>query len=496
MNRQIIINFSVTIALLIILGITSIVKMIELADMSQKLYKHPYTVTTATKTIESNLISMHRYMKDVALSTNSNELQMAVDKVNKAEITIYNEFNTIFERYLGSKEDIQKSHDAFVRWKDIRDEVITLMKNGQKEEAARITKNKGAKHVENLNMQVHKLIDYAKKKAIFFNENAKATKEASIALIVGILIAILIITITSMIFLLKNISKTDKEIKKHFHLIDQNIMSATLNKEFKIMEVSHALSRHLCYTKEELLNTSINFMYSDCSEEQQNTITRIVQSGSDWNGEVKKIDSKGDIKWLHSVVHPIFDENYKVVGYTNIFHDISSKKQIEEISNIDGLTSLYNRRFFDNIFQKQISIASRNKTLLAYVMMDIDHFKQYNDTYGHQAGDQTLKKVADLLKKTLNRAGDYTFRLGGEEFGMLYSVKDKDEAFSVADKTRVAIEELKIDHSGNSASKYVTMSMGLYIIELENLNNTDEIYKLTDELLYSAKEGGRNRVVI
>ena len=496
MQKKVIISFSITLILLVILGVTSIIKMVELADLSQKLYKHPYTVTNATKTIETHLISMHRYMKDVALSKNDQELKIAINKVNQSELLIYKQFDIIFDRYLGNKNDIDKSYEAFKTWKPIRDEVITLMKKNQKDEAAQITKHKGADHVENLNMQVDKLIEYAQNKAIFFNENAKKSKTSSVTLVITILVIILSVVISILVLLIKNLSKTQKDTKKHFHLVDQNIMSATLNIDLKIIDISSAFARYLGFSKDELLNTPNNFLYQDNEEDKKNIIIRIIQSGKQWDGEIKKLDSYSEIKWLNVTIHPIFDENYNITGYTNIFHDISSKKKIEDIANIDGLTNLNNRRYFDSIFPNQIKISKRNNSCLAFIMMDIDHFKQYNDTYGHQAGDTTLKKVSAVIKKSLSRPDDYTFRLGGEEFGMLFNISNSEEAFKIADETREKIEALNIEHSGNSASSFVTMSMGLFIIDPQYDYDVEDIYKSTDELLYKAKQGGRNRVIV
>ena len=495
MQKKIIINFTITILLLIILGIISIVKMNELANLSSKLYEHPFTVTNATKTIEANLISMHRYMKDVALSKNVHELQIAVDKVNSSEIIIYKQFNIIFERYLGDKQDIEVSYKAFIKWKPIRDKVIHLVKQHRNEEAAAITKNEGAKHVKNLNIQVYKLIDYAQKKATYFNKSAKESKFSAIFLISIILILILSITVSILIVLIKNLNKADRDTKEYFHLIDQNIMSVTLDINFKITEVSNAFARHIGFSIEELLKKPDGFLYSDCSKEQVDNIYKIAKSGQSWKGEINKIDNSGKKKWLLSDIHPIFDKNYIVIGYKNIFQDISSQKKIEKISNIDGLTNLYNRRYFDKIFQNQIKISKRNKSKLVFVMVDIDHFKQYNDTYGHQAGDTTLKKVSALLKGSLKRPDDYTFRLGGEEFGLLYSIDKDSLALKIADTIRKNIENLEIQHSGNSASKFVSVSMGVYIIKPDAQNDTEEIYKLTDELLYKAKNSGRNCAV-
>jgi len=511
MYKKVLLSFSVTLIFLVLLGVASIVKMLELADLSENLYEHPYTVTAATKTLETNVVSMHRYMKDVALAKNTQELLKAIENVNKNELVVYRQFDIIFDKYLGDRQDIQKSYDAFVKWKPIRDEVISLVQIelsqkvhipqieeelSNRDKATVITKGKGAEHIKNLNTQVNKLINYASNKAMFFNENALLVKKNSIIIIGSLLVVIIVIILTILILLIKNIKHTEKETKKYFHLIDQNIMSATMDSSLKINEVSNALARHIGYSKEDILNKSNGFLYEDSTVDKQNTIKRIIQSGDDWIGEIKKKDSSGEIKWLESNIHPLFNEDYKVIGYTNILHDISSKKEIEEISKVDGLTSLYNRRYFDEMFPNQIKIVKRNSTLLAFLMIDIDHFKQYNDTYGHQAGDTTLKKVALALSKTLKRPDDFTFRLGGEEFGLLYHTTCEDDAIFIANTVRENVENLKIEHSGNSASSYVTISSGLYIIEVDDINTTDEIYNKTDEALYVAKSSGRNQVSI
>ncbi len=171
-------------------------------------------------------------------------------------------------------------------------------------------------------------------------------------------------------------------------------------------------------------------------------------------------------------------------------------KQIELLSVTDAMTTLFNRRYFDNIFKKQQRIQQRAKKNLIFIMMDIDHFKQYNDTYGHQAGDDALIAVATSLKDTLRRPDDLVFRLGGEEFGVLCNSMNEKEAYDFAEKLRKNIQNLKIEHKGNSASNFVTISMGLVIIEPDFKCEMNNIYKYTDEALYKAKQNGRNQVSI
>jgi diguanylate cyclase (GGDEF)-like protein len=115
-------------------------------------------------------------------------------------------------------------------------------------------------------------------------------------------------------------------------------------------------------------------------------------------------------------------------------------------------------------------------------------------TYGHQAGDETLVKVAKAIKESLNRADDYCFRIGGEEFGVIFKADTKEEAFAFSNKIKENIENQKIEHSSSKVSPYLTVSMGLICKNANDIDNFYEVYKQGDDLLYKAKELGRNRI--
>ena len=168
---------------------------------------------------------------------------------------------------------------------------------------------------------------------------------------------------------------------------------------------------------------------------------------------------------------------------------------MELISITDGLTNIYNRRHFNELFPKVINSAKRENELVSFLIMDIDHFKQYNDTYGHQMGDEVLIKVSNSIKNSLKRSDDYCFRLGGEEFGVIFKIESKDKAIEFSNTIRENIENLKIEHTGNSASNYVTASFGLICKNAKEIENDNIAYKDADDLLYNAKESGRNKVV-
>ena len=169
---------------------------------------------------------------------------------------------------------------------------------------------------------------------------------------------------------------------------------------------------------------------------------------------------------------------------------------LEKLSMYDGLTNIRNRRYFDETFEKTFSEIKRDKKSLAVLMIDIDFFKPYNDNYGHGQGDETLRKVAKALEKTIKRASDFVARYGGEEFVILLKDINKDGVEAVANNLLNAIRELKITHEFSKIENYVTVSIGV-----SYYNSSSYITKLAlllkaDEALYNVKNSGRNKFAI
>ena len=161
----------------------------------------------------------------------------------------------------------------------------------------------------------------------------------------------------------------------------------------------------------------------------------------------------------------------------------------------DGLTQLYNRKYFDTLFNDITTISKENGWLSAFIMIDIDFFKQFNDTYGHDEGDSALKKVSKVLN-TFDDEYEYTFRLGGEEFGILIFDTNIEDLKEKLNAFQEKIKDLNIPHSA-SATNILTISMGVVIINKQTYNNTSkELYKFADDKLYNSKENGRNQYTI
>lgn len=169
---------------------------------------------------------------------------------------------------------------------------------------------------------------------------------------------------------------------------------------------------------------------------------------------------------------------------------------LEKLSMYDGLTNIRNRRFFDETFEKTFSEIKRDKKSLAVLMIDIDFFKPYNDNYGHGQGDETLRKVAKALEKTIKRPSDFVARYGGEEFVILLKDINKDGVEAVANNLLNAIRELKITHEFSKIENYVTISIGASFYNSNSDITKLELLLKADETLYEVKNGGRNNFAI
>ena len=294
---------------------------------------------------------------------------------------------------------------------------------------------------------------------------------------------------------LENKNMVEKKLQDYINIVNQNVIISSTNIQGVITEVSEAFCEISGYKKDELIGKSHNIVRhpntpTSFYKEMWNTLL----SKKEWRGEIKNLAKNGDIYWIYAIITPIL-KNSEIIGFTSIKSNITNKKHIEELSITDDLTKIYNRRFFNIKIEEEINRAKRDKKELCLIILDIDFFKQYNDTYGHPQGDIVIKSVANVLKNRTNRADDFAFRVGGEEFVIITHI-EKDKVLNYANSIKDDIENLKIEHRGNKASKYVTISLGVVCKNAIEINSSKEIYKKADDNLYEAKRSGRNCVVI
>lgn len=267
------------------------------------------------------------------------------------------------------------------------------------------------------------------------------------------------------------------------------------------------------YRREELVGRDHGMLNSGYhSAEFIRSLWETLQAGEIWQGEIRNRAKDGSLYWVRSTMVPFFDEHGQVFQYVSIRTDITERKKAENVlaqarqtleennrnlarlAHLDALTGLANRRRFDQIIDVEFRRTLRVGQPLSLLMIDVDFFKRYNDLYGHVAGDDCLKQVADILRTNQRRAGDLAARYGGEEFVVILPNTDSGGAALVAENIRAQTESVNILHSASDLGK-VTLSIGVYsMVPVREKNTAQELVQLADAFLYQAKHAGRNRV--
>lgn len=202
-----------------------------------------------------------------------------------------------------------------------------------------------------------------------------------------------------------------------------------------------------------------------------------------------------------AISHKLFIWNYDFLIYatelrlTNDMLVVSlqeSNTRLQQQNIKDDLTGIANRRHLDDVLEKEWLRAKRGRTSLAMLMIDIDNFKQFNDTFGHLNGDECLIKVANTIENNLFRSGDFAARFGGEEFCVLMPETDLEGAIASAEKISSNILELKIENPSSEVSKYLTISIGVAAVIPSNDESHMDLIYTSDKALYKAKQDGRN----
>ena len=292
-----------------------------------------------------------------------------------------------------------------------------------------------------------------------------------------------------------------EELEKKLAIINKYVITSSTDLKGSITEVSDAFCDISGYSKDELLNKKHNLMrHPDIPSDLYKELWSTIKKGEIWQGEIKNKTKSGDAYWVEAIISPDYDSTGNLIGYSSVRHDISNQKRIEQLAITDQLTGLHNRRHFNNTFPTEIKRCIRHSSFLSLIMLDIDFFKQYNDTYGHQAGDYVLEKVGETMRIQMKRNEDFTFRLGGEEFGIVCNTKDCVQAKDIAENVLKAIQELQIEHKSSKVASVVTASLGVVCVDLTKKSNykftDDQLYKLADDKMYESKNKGRNQISI
>ncbi|MBE9045728.1 diguanylate cyclase [Pleurocapsales cyanobacterium LEGE 10410] len=173
-----------------------------------------------------------------------------------------------------------------------------------------------------------------------------------------------------------------------------------------------------------------------------------------------------------------------------------ANKKLHQLAISDGLTGIANRRHFDLILNQEWYRLAREKKPLSLILCDIDYFKAYNDSYGHQYGDRCLQEIARILQQSIKRPADLAARYGGEEFALILPNTDTSGALSIAQNTMQRLANKQLPNNKSEVSKYITLSIGIATIIPHSRKLANTIITAADELLYRAKKAGRDRIAV
>ncbi|MDD2790990.1 MAG: diguanylate cyclase [Sulfurimonas sp.] len=211
-----------------------------------------------------------------------------------------------------------------------------------------------------------------------------------------------------------------------------------------------------------------------------------------------KILRLGEKHYFAVYAKKIYDDasTHTMVTFSDITETYKLRHKFEMLSILDALTNAYNRRHFNMLFPQELNRAKRAGLSFCFAILDVDNFKLYNDTYGHDQGDVVLHAIAETLMQGMQRSNEFFFRLGGEEFGVLFSGYSEATSLEYAQNICKKITDLAIEHRENEPYGCVSVSVGICYVEAPSKAGIKEIYSKADKALYTAKESGRNRALL
>lgn len=304
-----------------------------------------------------------------------------------------------------------------------------------------------------------------------------------------------------------------KESEEKFRTMFESSADAMiLFTEKKFIDCNDAtLNMFKCNFKEEFLSKEIgdwsadNFkVYKKSKQERISEKLELALNRGKYSFEWVYLRSDGEAFQAEVLLTCLYMNQEKIIQGT--IRDISQRKkheqklislnkELEELTFLDGLTGISNRRMFNNTLESEWLHCRRDKKALSLIIIDIDFFKQYNDYYGHEEGDKCLIKVAQTLQSITKRSTDLTARYGGEEFVILLPNTTNKNAYEIAKKCLVKIKNLKIYNKNSSISEFLTISCGISTIVPSYNLSSSSLIKSADKLLYKAKRTGRNKLI-
>lgn len=297
------------------------------------------------------------------------------------------------------------------------------------------------------------------------------------------------------------------ELRDSVTLVDPNL------EDNPLVYVNRAFEITTGYTKEEVLNKNCRFLQCDDQNQPEIQVLReALKKGEPCQVVLKNYRKTGERFWNELSISPIRSDEGEILYFLGIQKDITQKvdlqkqlvlemcdlrdsnKNLKEQAETDALTGLHNKRYFLEQYPAQFTFAQRNNLPFSLFMMDVDHFKAYNDFYGHIEGDHCLEKVGQALRCVFKRNTDIVARYGGEEFAVFSVGGTALFGAKLAKKFQAEIERLNIEHQ-KSEHEYITFSIGHVFVQDPAVCSHLELLDIADQALYAAKSKGRHCIV-
>lgn len=300
--------------------------------------------------------------------------------------------------------------------------------------------------------------------------------------------------LSGMIIDMSEIKKSEKEINKLSKVIEQiDDTVAITDKQGIITYVNQAFCKHTGFTENEALGESFRILKSDRYDNSfYKKLWTTISNGDIFRETIINRKKNGDLYYEDKTITPLKDEKNDIIGYVSTGKDVTLEtlmnQEIQRIATIDQLTGIYNRHKFEELFILETERSRRFSQPLSLILIDIDHFKEVNDTYGHDVGDEVLKTLSDIVQEHIRKI-DIFARWGGEEFLVLSPNTDLENVQKLAEKLRSAVENTIFP-----TVHHVTISLGISTYREED--TFTNLFKRVDQGLYYAKEHGRNQVGI
>lgn len=444
-------GFSLVLALLLAISYIGVSSLVNTRNIFDRTYNHNFSIITQVEKANTNLIGVHRGMKDIVLSRTQKSFQDAVLDVNFYDTAINNNFTEI-KLLLGNNILIAGVEKAYSDWAPIRQQTINFWKNKQFDLAANNTRTKGAAQVslisEKLNILDRNITNSAE---LAFQQSKELSTNSIWFLMLTSLFAVILVLliagiVSRMLLQYKNQLHDEKEMYRvTIDSIGDGVITVDMNRN--IRNINKIAQKFTGWTFAQALNKKFSDVFNITNENPdlpiKNPIEEVIKSDRIFELENHTIltSKNGQRRHIADSAAPIKNANNKTVGVVIVFRDVSEEiKHLDEVSYLsfhDSLTGLFNRNHFN---LEMVRFAEEKYLPLSIVMGDVNGLKLSNDVYGHEMGDALLIQIAEVLTEN-SRENDVVARLGGDEFAIIQPNTNKEESLIILEKIKITCEQ-------------------------------------------------------